>query len=189
MTTECDAAAEHGFAAVRVVRSEDLDDGSKGPLRDLLDEAYDGDFGAEDWTHALGGWHVLADSDGRLAGHAAIVARSIDCGGLRLRVGYVEAVATRRDLWRRGIGTALLRRAGRLIADRFELGLLSTGEHAFYSRLGWERWRGPTFVATPDGRVRTPDDDDGLMILRTAATPALDLDREIVADWRTGDVW
>ena len=70
-----------------------------------------------------------------------------------------------------------------------ELGALSTGTHAFYKRLGWEEWRGPTFVDGPRGRERTPDDDGGIMILRTSSSPHLDLDGEIVCDWRRGDVW
>ena len=28
-------------------------------IRALLDEAFDGDFGDDDWEHALGGIHVL----------------------------------------------------------------------------------------------------------------------------------
>jgi aminoglycoside 2'-N-acetyltransferase I len=52
-----------------------------------------------------------------------------------------------------------------------------------------ERWRGSTFVNSPSGAVRTPDDDGGVMILKTPRSPELDLDAAIVCDWRTGDVW
>lgn len=78
---------------------------------------------------------------------------------------------------------------GELIRERFTLGALSTGTHAFYETLGWERWRGPTFVDGPRGRERTPRDDGDVMILRTRRSPQLDLDGEIVCDWRLGDVW
>jgi len=37
--------------------------------------------------------------------------------------------------------------------------------------------------------VRTPDEDGGILILRTLRTPSLDLDDSIVCDWRSGDVW
>jgi aminoglycoside 2'-N-acetyltransferase I len=59
----------------------------------------------------------------------------------------------------------------------------------FYERLGWERWLGPTSVRTATGTERTPDDDGGIMILRTPASPGLDLTANIACDWRDGDVW
>ena len=58
-----------------------------------------------------------------------------------------------------------------------------------YKTLGWENWRGPTSVNGPRGRERTPGDDGDVMILRTSRSPRLDLDGEIVCDWRLGDVW
>jgi aminoglycoside 2'-N-acetyltransferase I len=79
--------------------------------------------------------------------------------------------------------------AGDLVRERYELGALSTGTQPFYKTLGWEAWRGRTYVDGPGGRERTPDDDGGVMILRTSRSPRLDLDGEIVCDWRTGDVW
>ena len=39
------------------------------------------------------------------------------------------------------------------------------------------------------GRERTPDDDGDVMILHTPRSPRLDLDGDIVCDWRPGDVW
>ena len=78
---------------------------------------------------------------------------------------------------------------GRLIRERFELGALGTGRHAFYARLGWETWHGPSFVRAGDGLEPTPDDDGSIMVLRTPSTPRLDLDAEIACDWRPGDVW
>jgi aminoglycoside 2'-N-acetyltransferase I len=82
-----------------------------------------------------------------------------------------------------------MKHIGELICERYALGALSTGTHAFYETLGWERWRGPTFVDSPRGRERTPDDDGDIMILRTPRSPGLDLDGDIVCDWRLGDVW
>ena len=82
-----------------------------------------------------------------------------------------------------------MKHIGELIREHYTLGVLSTGTHAFYRTLGWENWRGPTFVDGPGGRERTPDDDGDVMILRTPRSPRLDLDGEIVCDWRPGDVW
>ena len=76
-----------------------------------------------------------------------------------------------------------------IIRDEFELGVLGTGSHAFYERLGWQTWRGPSFVRTPDGPQPTPDDDGYLMVLETPRTRPLDLDASISCGWRPGDVW
>lgn len=159
-------------------------------LREMLVRAYDGDFDAQDWQHLLGGVHVWAsDRDGRVISHASVVERTLVCAGHSLRTGYVEAVATIAERRGRGHGTAVMRRAAEHVRDEYDLGGLSTGEVAFYERLGWELWRGPTSVDSPDGRRRTPEDDGDVMILRTPRTPPLDLDADIVCDWRAGDVW
>lgn len=82
-----------------------------------------------------------------------------------------------------------MRHVGELIRERYVLGALSTGAHAFYEAFAWERWRGPTFVDSPRGRERTPEDDGTIMILQTRRSPRLDLDGDIACDWRPGDVW
>ena len=77
-----------------------------------------------------------------------------------------------------------------LVRGHFELGALSSGEWGFYERLGWERWRGPTFVRTPNGtRQRTVEDDDGVMVLRCAATRDIDVTADITCEARSGDSW
>ena len=106
-----------------------------------------------------------------------------------MHVGYVEAVATAEAHRRKGYGTMVMKSLGEMIRERYELGVLSTAAHSFYEALGWERWRGPTFVNSPRGRERTPDDDISVMILRTPRSPRLDLDGFLVCDWRPGDVW
>jgi aminoglycoside 2'-N-acetyltransferase I len=130
----------------------------------------------------------LAGADG-VVSHASLVARTLICSGQRLRVGYVEAVASSAARRRQGHGTRVMCRINDLIRAQYALGVLSTGEHLFYERLGWERWRGRTLVDGPRGLEPTPDDDGGIMVLGTPQTPPLDLDGDIVADWRRGDVW
>jgi aminoglycoside 2'-N-acetyltransferase I len=172
------------------VRTTDaLDPATRHALRAMLDVAYDGDFSDDDWQHALGGTHVWLENADGIVSHGAVVPRRFTCDGHPLRVGYVEAVATVAALRRRGHGTAVMRAIGGLVLAGYELGALSTGSHAFYAALGWERWSGQSWVSAPDGRVRTPDDDDGLMVLRTPHSPPLDFAGPIVADWRAGDVW
>jgi aminoglycoside 2'-N-acetyltransferase I len=72
----------------------------------------------------------------------------------------------------------------------FDVGVLSTGRYAFYERLGWERWAGPTAVRQTDGRVvRTPEDDDGIMALRFGRSGQLSLATPLVCEARPGDDW
>jgi aminoglycoside 2'-N-acetyltransferase I len=158
-------------------------------LRAMLDAAFEGRFTEDDWHHALGGVHVWVNEDGQIISHASLVERTLVCSGNVLLAGYVEAVATVADRRRNGHGTAVMQRIGEIIQQRYALGVLSTGAPVFYERLGWERWRGPTSVSSPRGPERTPDDDGGVMILRTPTSPNLDLDQTIVCDWRPGDVW
>jgi aminoglycoside 2'-N-acetyltransferase I len=161
-------------------------------LRGLLDPAFGaGRFTEDDWHHTLGGVHVLAVEDGELVAHAAVVDRTLRAGGRPLRTGYVEGVATRSDRRRRGLAGLVMREAGAIIRRRHELGALSDGSGipGFYERLGWEHWRGPTFVEAAPEPVRTADDDGGVMVLRTPATGALDLTAPLVCDGRPGDPW
>ncbi len=158
-------------------------------LREWLAAAYAGDFAAEDWLHTLGGLRALVRDECGIVSHAAIVPRIIGCDGRSLRAGYVEAVATRSDQRRRGYASMVLGKLGEIIARDYDIGVLSTGLPSVYSPLGWERWRGPSYAQTLGGRVRTAEDDDGLMVLRTSRTPRVDLSGDIVADWRNGDIW
>jgi aminoglycoside 2'-N-acetyltransferase I len=158
-------------------------------VRALLDTAFEGDFTDEDWNHAIGGVHVWLSGSRGLISHGSLVERTLVCSGQTLHVGYVEAVATAPAHRHKGHGSMVMKYIGELIREHYTLGVLSTGTHAFYRTLGWENWRGPTFVDGPGGRERTPDDDGDVMILRTPRSPRLDLDGEIVCDWRPGDVW
>jgi aminoglycoside 2'-N-acetyltransferase I len=78
---------------------------------------------------------------------------------------------------------------GALLEERVELGVLATGVHGFYERLGWRTWAGPSFVRAADGLQPTPGEDGYIMVLRTPSTPELDPRAPISCDWRSGDVW
>ena len=154
----------------------------------LMDAAFDGDFTAEDWEHALGGTHAVAFVGSAIVAHASVVPRTLWVAGRKLRACYIEAVAVLPSEQGRGYGSAVMRALVPEIA-RFELAALSTGEHHFYERLGWERWRGATWIRTSTGRTRTADEDDGIMVLRTASTPDLSIDSDIECEPRSGDDW
>jgi hypothetical protein len=72
---------------------------------------------------------------------------------------------------------------------RYDLGVLSTGRRAFYERLGWERWQGQTYVQIGSRLERTPDEDAGIMVLRTPRSPSIDLRSDIGCQAREGDDW
>jgi aminoglycoside 2'-N-acetyltransferase I len=158
-------------------------------VRRLLHTAFEGDFSDEDWKHTIAGVHVWLIGSRGVISYGSLIERTLVCSGQTLRVGYVEAMATVAAHRRSGYGGTVMKHIGELIRERYPLGALSTGTHAFYETLGWERWRGPTFVDSPRGRQRTPDNDGDIMILRTSRSPSLDLDADIVCDWRLGDVW
>ena len=181
-----------GLPRTRDLAKAELTASETERLRALLWAAFESDdesFSEDDWQHALGGRHFVVEDEGEIVAHAAVVERMVGIGGRTLRAGYVEAVATARDRQGRGHGTRAMQAASVHIRDSFEIGVLGTGSHAFYERLGWTTWRGPSFVRTRDGLVATPDDDGYLMVLRTPSTPALNPRAPIVCEWRPGDVW
>jgi hypothetical protein len=52
------------------------------------------------------------------------------------------------------------------LRSRFALGARSTDRQPFHQRLGWERWQGPTFVRDGVALRRTPEENNGIMVLR-----------------------
>jgi aminoglycoside 2'-N-acetyltransferase I len=176
---------------VRRRRTAELRADELGAARELLDDAYGGRFGDDDWEHALGGVHVLVLEDGELVAHAAVVGRRLLHKDLRIRTGYVEALGVRRDRRRRGYAAAAMGAVEELIDATEDLGALSdgTGIDGFYQRRGWLTWAGPTFADSPAGVVWTPDDDGGVLVWRTPTSPRLDLSAPLGCDWREGDVW
>lgn len=174
---------------VRLLTTAELPAIERAASRRLMDAAFD-DFSDDDWTHALGGWHALIGAGDAVVAHAAVVPRAVVVGGRELRAGYVEAVAVHPDLQGTGLGSLVMAAMNDVVRARFEIGVLSTGEWHFYERLGWERWQGPAFVRGRDGGLtRTEDEDDGVMVLRCAASAAVDPAAPIACDERVGDSW
>ena len=155
---------------------------------DLVFESFGAGYTDEDWANALGGWHVVV-TEGVVVAHAAVVIRILHVGAREVGAGYVESVATRLGHEGRGLGSLALREIATIIEAQAELGALSTGRHSFYERLGWERWQGPTFVRHASGDERTPEEDDGVMVLRTGSSSDIDLAAPITCHDRAGDAW
>jgi aminoglycoside 2'-N-acetyltransferase I len=179
------------LTSLRIVASKGLVAAEWQTLTDLCEAAFDEPWG--DYWDSIGpGVHVLAEDPATgIVAHAAIVDRLLYPGDEMLRAGYVEAVAVRPDRQRQGLGTTVMEAIDRMIDGGYELGALGTGSQPFYERLGWVSWRGPTWIRHPDGRMqRSVDEDGGIMVRRTPATPpGLDLDLPIAVDWRPGEVW
>jgi len=179
--------------SIQTLRTDELAADQIARLQRLMLDAFaedeHGGFTEEDWQHAVGGTHFVLSIDDEIVSHASVVARQLHVDGAPLRTGYVEAVATDPGEQGRGYGSAVMREVNRHVAAHFALGALGTGSQSFYERLGWEIWRGPTYVRTPAGDQPTPDEDGYILILRTPTTPPLELERPISCEWRPGDVW
>ncbi len=175
---------------VQVAHTADLDGAALEAARALLHEVFGDEMTEHDWEHALGGMHALAwDDDARLVGHGSVVQRRLMHAGRALRTGYVEAVAVHAGRRGRGHGAAVMAALERIVRAAYDLGALGSTDSAagFYAARGWVQWQGPTFALTPSGRVRTADDDGGILVL--AAGAPLDPAGELTCDWREGDVW
>ena len=111
--------------------------------------------------------HVLATLDGRLIGHACWTTRRLVPADLPpLRTAWVDAVVVDPAHQNVSVGTCVMRRVAELTAD-YDLRALGTEQAAFFARLGWERWHGPTAGVLHDPL-------DSLMILGTETFPRLD---------------
>jgi aminoglycoside 2'-N-acetyltransferase I len=176
-------------SGVTLVHTAQLTPAARRATRELVERAFDGDFGDEDWDHALGGLHALVHEGGDLVAHGAVVARTVLHGERTLRTGYVEAVAVDPGRRRRGHASAVMAALEDVVRGGYELGALSATDDgaALYAARGWQRWRGATWALTPAGRVRTAEDDDAVFVLRAGA--ALDLAADLTCDWRSGDLW
>lgn len=172
---------------IRVAHTAVLDAAVLTNARALLYEVFH-DMTEQDWEHCIGGMHAIALVDGEVVGHAALVQRRLLHAGRALRAGYVEGVAVRASMRRRGIGSGLMAELDRF-ADAYELCALGASDEGvpFYRSLGWQQWRGNLSVLGPAGTVSTPD-EAGAIFVRLGSAP-LDLDGELTCDWRDGDVW
>ena len=171
-----------------MLSSEAVDAATRTALDRLWAAAFD-DFGPTDAAHAYGGLHVLVRDGAEVLAHASVVPRTLRIGGVPRTAGYVEGVAVAPERQGRGLGAVVMTALHEQLPGRFEVAMLSTGEHGFYARLGWERWRGPSYVARDGAAVRTPEDDDSLMVLLLPGSPALDLAAPVMCHDRPGDPW
>ncbi len=189
MDTWLRAEAAGRFAITRRVS---LSPAATAAVRELLWTAFGEGEDAmteEDWQHAMGGVHFLAELDGVIVAYASVAERTLEIDGRPVRAGYVEAVATVVGRQGLGLGSRLMREVNSYIRDGFQLGALGTARHGFYARLGWLTWKGETWVRAGEGPRRTADEDGYIMVLPTSTPPELDLTAPLSCDARAGDAW
>ncbi|MEW1696702.1 GNAT family N-acetyltransferase [Streptomyces sp. NPDC093249] len=159
-------------------------------VRLMLDTAFDGDFSDDDWDHTLGGVHAWIEDARGIAAHGAVIQRRVLHRGRSYRVGYVEGVAVREDVRRRGLGGAVTAELERVIDGTYPFGALGASDDgaALYRARGWQVWPGRLEALGPSGTVRLAE-EEGYVFLRPAAGRALPgPDAALVFDWRDGDV-
>ena len=173
---------------VTSARTEDLNAETRASIIHVCRTAHQED----EFTHLFsyipsGGIHVLAYREQELVSHAVATMRWLQPEGLPLlRTAYIDAVATLPAYQGQGIASTLMRHLATVLSD-FEMACLQTERVSFYARLGWEVWRGPLAGRRATELLPTPD-QQGVMILRLARTPPLDIDRLLVIEY-DGRIW
>jgi aminoglycoside 2'-N-acetyltransferase I len=173
---------------LQVGHTSEFEPAALAQARDLLYIVFD-DITDDDWEHSLGGMHTIAWRGTEIVGHASVVQRRLVHRGEALRTGYVEGVGVHPALQGQGIGSRMMAELERIIGAAYDVGALGASDAAveFYEHRGWVKWGGTSWALTPEGRIRTPDEDESIFVLQTGR--AMDLTGELTCDWRAGDVW
>lgn len=172
---------------LRAVDSE-LKPELKKDLLTLLHEAFEGDFSEEDWQHTFGGTRFLGFLDNNLVAHGAVVERLMRINSVEMQVGYVEGVAVSPEHWHKGFGSLLMSEITSFCKSKLIISMLSTDEHLFYSKHGWQRFDGESYVLVDEIEVRSEDEDAGLMYL-LGLNEGIQAPRKAVCSSRDGDAW
>jgi aminoglycoside 2'-N-acetyltransferase I len=173
---------------LQVAHTADLAPRDLSAARALIYEVF-GDTTEDDWEHCLGGIHALIWQDDELVAHGSVIQRRLIYQGRALRTGYVEGVAVRATRRRQGHGGSVMSALEGIIRSAYEVGALGSSEEGlpFYAARGWQRWAGKSYALTPQGLIRTADDDDGIFVL--PVTTSLELRADLVCDFRNGELW
>lgn len=167
--------------------TKDLGEAERSVIVGLCTEAHQVDFGTLFSFLPSDGLHILAYDDQKLVSHAVVTTRWLQPDNLPLlKTAYVDAVATDPAYQGQGIGSSVMRHLASVIQD-YELACLETERVSFYAQVGWEEWRGPLAGRKGTELLPTPD-QKGIMILRLARTPHLDLNSSLTVEY-DGRIW
>jgi len=173
---------------IQVVRGALISDTDRRNIISLCNRAFEEEMEALFNNTYVDPTHVLGYFDGSLVSHALWVTRYLQAGtNPMMRTAYVEAVATEPAYRNRGFAAAIMKSLAHEIRN-YDLAALSPFSVTYYERLGWELWHGSLFIRTENGLLRSPDDEE-VMILRLFKTPDLDLSAPLSAEWREGELW
>lgn len=170
-------------------QTEELDADTRAAIIQLCIAAHqEADFNNLFSYIPAGGRHFLAYRAGELVSHAVVTTRWLQPADQPLlKTAYVDAVATLPLYQGQGYGSGVMEHLAENIAD-YEIACLETDIPAFYAQLGWELWRGPLNGRSEHGLIPTPA-QTGIMILRLARTPILDLDGALTIECQGGRIW
>ena len=157
-------------------------------IKNLLRDAYEGDFSEEDWRHTFGGARFLGTVNSEIVSHGAVVPREILINDQRFLVGYLEGIAVASKVQGQGIGSQLLSTISEFCASQYQLSMLSTDEFDFYQKFGWKQFNGESGVLIDHQVILTPDEDEGLMYL-IGNEGLLEVIHSAYCDSRDGDHW
>lgn len=111
--------------------------------------------------------------------HVGIVLRDATWDGRPVKIGGIGGVTTRADSRRRGVASAVMRKALQEIqgAYKADFGLLfcQPQNASFYAGLGWRSFKGDVLVMHPRGRVSFNSDPHVFDLKLAPRTGVLDL--------------
>ncbi len=165
-----------------------LSSDAKSHIKTLLFDSFNGDFSEADWQHSCGGIRVLGYLDEELIAHGAIVPRRFVVDGQNVLVGYVEGVAVAPSHRRKGYGSLVLAEVTALTRASYTLSMLSAGDKHFYRKQGWLDFSGASFVLTGGKKLRSEEEDNGLMYVLGLVSQFTSV-TTVVCEARTGDSW
>jgi len=174
---------------IEVRAGEDLTPAERAEIVAVCNAANDTDLFHHLFEHIPAGRHALVRDGDVLVAHAVASTRWAQPGGHPvLRTAYLDAVATHPTHQHRGHGSAVVSRLTAELDD-YEVACLQTDVAGFYTRLGWELWRGALAGRRDDGTLVPTPDQGGVMILRLPTTPDLDLDASLTIELQPDRIW
>ncbi|MEW2115280.1 GNAT family N-acetyltransferase [Streptomyces sp. NPDC005474] len=189
MTKSRDARRLTEPVTVHVRHTEQLSKQERHDLRTMLEKVFGRSrYTDESWEHCLGGVHYLLRYGDTLVAHGALVPRYLRQGDRVLRGVYGESMATLYDWRELGFGSIIVAMATANVRNNYDIGVFAASKYAFYERLGWEKWRGPTFIETEHG-IEPRGPARGAVMFRLPKHSTIDPDAELVTDMRKGDPW
>lgn len=173
---------------IRIARSAEMTEAQTAEVADLCGAIFNCDYRQLMEAHPVRA-HVLGYIDDRLVAHALWLDRPLRIAwGPWFDAAYVEGVATHPDHRGQGYGAAVMRRLQEEIQS-YPLAALSPNAAAldWYLALGWERWQGALWIEEECSVMPTPEET--VLIYRTPATGALNLNAPLAAPWRPFELW